>query len=397
MKIRINILGAAIAILAVPGSTAIADTLEHALTEGKVSLDVRYRYEYVDQDNPLKNANASTVRSRLGYGTGSFYGISGYLELENITSIGPQYYNSGANGRTSYSIVGDPVGSQADQAYLAWEGPAATLLKLGRQVINLDNQRFVGRVDWRQNGQTFDALSLVNKALPDTVVTFAYLNNVDRVSATSARMDSELLNVRYDGLAAGSVTGYAYLLDYDRQANQSTQTYGLRFAGSAAVGMDTKAVYALEYAKQSNYASNPADYDLDYLLGELGGTWRNVGAKLGYELLEGDGKNSVQTPLATLHAFNGWADQFTSIPANGLKDAYLSLSGKIASVNLMATYHDFDAYKGGSDYGQEWDLRALRKFDDRYSLAMIYADYLADAAPGKVNTKKFWLIGQVTF
>jgi hypothetical protein len=31
-------------------------------------------------------------------------------------------------------------------------------LTLGRQRINLDDQRFVGSVGWRQNEQTFDAV-----------------------------------------------------------------------------------------------------------------------------------------------------------------------------------------------------------------------------------------------
>jgi hypothetical protein len=32
--------------------------------------------------------------------------------------------------------------------------------KIGRQVITMDNHRFVGHVGWRQDRQTFDALTL---------------------------------------------------------------------------------------------------------------------------------------------------------------------------------------------------------------------------------------------
>lgn len=391
------IISAMVIMMMAAESIAMADTLEQALTGGKISLDVRYRCERVDQDNALKNADATTIRSRLGYATGTFSGVSAYLELENITSVGPQNYNSGGNGRVAYSIVSDPTGSQADQAYLAWEGPSTTLVKLGRQVINLDNQRFVGRVDWRQNGQTFDALSLANKSLRDTVITVAYLGNVDRITAESARMSSELLNAKYTGLAVGDVSTYVYLLDYDQQPNQSARTYGIRLSGDTTVRAEEMISYTFEYAMQSDYASNPNNYDLNYRFAEIGGKWRMVLAKLGYEVLEGDGLYSVQTPLATLHAFNGWADQFLTTPAAGLEDTYLSVGDVVDNVHLLVIYHNFKANKGGSDYGEEWDFQALMEIGKRYLLAAKYAGYNAGIAAGKVDTAKVWLMAQVAF
>jgi len=47
---------------------------------------------------------------------------------------------------------------------------------------------------------------------------------------------------------------------------------------------------------------------------------------VGYEVLEGNGAIGFATPLATLHAFNGWADMFLTTPANGLKDLYFRAS-----------------------------------------------------------------------
>lgn len=391
---RCALLGAA-ACLA-PQWAGAAASFAEALSEGKTTLDIRYRYEHVDQDNALKNADASTVRSRLGYGTGSFYGVHAFLELENVTAIGSQDFNSGTNGRSAYSVVADPVGSQADQAYLVWEAPAATRVTAGRQVINLDNQRFVGRVDWRQMGQTFDALSLVNSSLRDTAITYAYLANVDRVSATSAKMNSNLLNVAYSGWAIGRLSAYAYLLDFDQTPGASTQTYGLRFAGGTPVGAG-KALYAAEFAQQSDYGRNPGAYDLNYMLAELGALWSGVTAKLGYEVLEGDGTHSVQTPLATLHAFNGWADQFTATPATGLDDAYVSVGGALGGVGLLAVYHDFKANDGGGDLGSEFDLQVARKIDAHAALLAKYAGYSAGNAPGRVDADKLWLIGELTF
>ena len=85
-------------------------------------------------------------------------------------------------------------------------------------------------------------------------------------------------------------------------------------------------------------------------------------------MLGGDGETSFQTPLATKHAFNGWADKFLlATPANGLVDAYLTATGKVAGIKLLATYHMFSSDEGGDDYGSELDLLAVKKFGKNYS------------------------------
>jgi len=389
-------IGGIVAALLTP-ACAVSATLDEALTDGKVKLDIRYRYEYVDQNNSLKAANASTVRSRLGYLTGDYHDVSAYLEFENTTAMGAEDYNSLTNGKTEYSVIPDPELTEVNQAYVAWSGLQATVIKYGRQVINLDNQRFVGAVAWRQNEQTFDAFDIVNKSLPNTVVTYAHVSNVNQVTGNDAAMSSDLLNIGFSGWSAGKASAYAYLLDYDQSAAQSTQTYGLRFTGDHALGEDLKVLYTAEYARQSDYGKNPNGFDLNYMLAEAGGAWSGVTAKLGYEVLAGDGTYSVQTPLATLHAFNGWADQFLSTPANGLKDVYLSVGGKAAGLNLLAIYHDFSADKGSGDYGSETDLQVVKKIGKLYKLLAAYAAYSSGGAAGKVDTDKLWVMGQVSF
>jgi hypothetical protein len=46
-----------------------------------------------------------------------------------------------------------------DQGYLQYAKDDLTV-KFGRQVIILDNYRYVGHVGWRQDRQTFDALTI---------------------------------------------------------------------------------------------------------------------------------------------------------------------------------------------------------------------------------------------
>jgi hypothetical protein len=377
------------------------DSLGAALTGGKVSLDLRYRYEQVDQNNSKKTADASTLRTALGYTTGSFYNFGAMVEFENVAVVGSETYDSSVNLKTQYSKVVDPKGTEVNQGYLSYAGLDATMLQLGRQRIILDNQRWVGNVGWRQNEQTFDGFTAVNKSLPDTQLTYDYISNVNRVSGDdatdgNARMRSHLLNASYTGLPFGALTGYAYLLDYKNAPTSSTQTLGLRFAGKQALsGVDV--LYTAEYARQSDYADNTNSFDVNYVLGELGAAMNGITAKYGYEKLGSDGTIALQTPLATLHSFNGWADIFLSTPAKGLIDQYLSVGAKPMDINLAAVYHDFATDKGTSDYGKEWDLMASKTFEKKYTLGAKYANFSADSASAFVDTKKFWVWGEVKF
>lgn len=115
----------------------------------------------------------------------------------------------------------------------------------------------------------------------------------------------------------------------------------------------------------------------------------------GYELLgSAAGVRSFQTPLATLHKFNGWADLFLVTPASGLQDIYGGASLKLPKfkalpgLNLAASYHRFESDFGGLHYGDEFDASLGFKLG-RMNLLAKYADYQADRF--SVNTSKFWL------
>lgn len=397
-----------IAALAVGAASAVqaADSISAALTGGKVSLDMRFRAENVSDDNTATgDATALTVRTRLGYTTGSFNDFSAMLEAENVALIGDENYNSSVNGNTQYSTILDPDTTEMNQAYLSFAGLSDTVMNLGRQRITLDNHRFIGNSGWRQNEQTYDGFSLVNKSLSDTTLTYAFLSNVNRVvgnesTVGDARMSSHALNANYAGLGIGTLTGYGYLLDYDAttSSGSDTQTWGLRFAGGTDLNDSTKLLYTAEYARQSDYADNTTSYDVDYLLGEIGASFSGITAKYGYEQLGSDGTKSVQTPLATLHAFNGWADMFLSTPATtGLVDQYVSVGGKLMDINLAGVYHDFAADSGGTDYGTEWDLMANQTINKIYTVGLKYATFSADSASSYVDTDKVWVWGEVKF
>jgi hypothetical protein len=367
----------------------------HALAAEGWHADIRYRHEAVDDDAFGRDAQADTLRLRLGWSGLLGNGFSAGAELEGVAELSDRF-NSGANGHTSYPTVLDPESFELNRAWLAWQGEhlGATL---GRQRLLLDNQRFVGNVGWRQNEQTFDALQLEYAPTTAFKLRYTWAARVHRVAGDEARdplarereLDAHFLNAAWSG-SAGTLVGYGYWLDDRDVATASSRTLGLRWTGQRDLGPGAFG-WTLESARQHEHADNPRDFSLGYLLVEP--SWRQAGLtwKLGLERLEGDGAVGFQTPLATLHAFNGWADKFGTTPANGLEDRYASVSGPLwdGKLGWTVAWHDFDADRGGADYGREWDASLSFPLPGKIKGLLKFADYRSDGFAR--DTRKLWL------
>jgi len=394
MTMKLKLLSAAIsaALLSTAPATVSADDFTDALTGGKVKMDVRLRYESVD-DSINKDADALTVRTRLGYETGSFMSMTAYVEFEDTrTAFGMDDYAPQSAG---YAVVADPEVTELNQAFLLYTGLSDTAVKVGRQRVILDNARFVGNVGWRQDEQVYDALAVINNSLPDTTVIYGYVHKVEGILPKfDLDVSTHLFNASYTGLDFLKISAYAYLIELDATEDESN-TFGIRFAGATNVADGVKLSYTLEYAAVEDDIFG-TDNDADYMLGELGVTVSGITGKFGYEVLgSDDGTYGFQTPLATKHAFNGWADVFLGTPVDGLQDMYVSIGGKFAGVKLAAIYHDFSSDEGSTDYGTELDLVAAKKFTKNYSAGIKLASYSADNY--KSDTDKVWIWGQLKF
>jgi hypothetical protein len=370
--------------------------------KSEFDLDFRYRYEFVDQDGFAKDAHASTLRTRLAYRSSDFSKFSFQIEFDDIRPIGNDLFNSTRNGVTDRPVVADPKGTQVNQAMILYKGIDDTVLRAGRQRINLDNRRFIGDVGWRQNDQTYDAFSITNTSLAKTTFNYAYIDKVNRIfgpdSGTPAaefQSDSHILNAKYAWLPNLSVTAYAYFLDLEDAPVSSNKTVGVRINGNHAFSDRISSSYVVEYAYQNDHGDNPNNYGADYVLLEGAVTMGGITGKLGYEILEGDTSQAFQTPLATLHAFQGWADKFLSTPDDGIEDLYFSIGKKFHGANISLVYHRFSPEAGGPDYGSEWDLVIKKNFAERYSVVFKYANY--DARSHATDTQKAWVMLTANF
>ncbi len=393
-RLRAFTLGALLASSAHAQAGAFTD----ALGSGEVQLNMRLRYEQVDQDNALKDADGLTLRTRLGYGSADYHGLRAYLEMENTSAL-IEDYNSGpgGNGKSQYSVIADPDNTEVNQAYISYTGIPEANLKIGRQRMIWDNARFLGNVGWRQNEQTYDAVAFSNTSLPNLTLDYAYIDNVRNIFGSDTDMSNHLIHASFSGLDFATLAFYGYLLEYNASSGlraNSNRTLGGYIDGDYSVSGVTL-LYRAEYAKQSDYADGNNAIDADYYHFILGAAAKGVSVKFGYELLGADSFSGFETPLATKHAFNGWADAFLNTPADGLQDRYVSVGGKLMGIKLLGVYHDFSADKGGADYGSEIDLLAVKKFTKHYAAGIKYASYDADGF--SVDNDKLWLWGEVTF
>lgn len=382
------------------GSIAIAAepaTFGEAIAQGKFSVNARLRYEQVSQTG-LLNAEALTLRTRLGFAPAAFHVWKILVEGENIIAAdSDRYSQSGLNpGGTGRAVVADPEITELNQAWVAFTG-GKTTATLGRQRLVLDNARFVGDVGWRQNTQTFDALVVQDKSLAKTTLTYAYLDRINRVFGDHHpqgywRSASHLFNATYAGWSAGALTGYTYLLDFRKPAYaaNSCATYGASFAGATPLTDGVKLTYRAELAAQTDCGSSPLNYRATYTLLEAGLDVKPVALSLGHEVL-GSGNNvGFKTPLATLHAFDGWADLFLTTPAAGLRDTYAKATAALpAALTLTTYYHWFETDVTGARLGKELDAMLSRKFGPRLTAAAKFADFRRSST-AYPDGKKVW-------
>ena len=389
---------AAIAALALPATAQAQDI--------KPLFDARLRWENVDQDGLSPQADAVTFRLRAG---AELVARDWSLLAEAEASAAPvERYDSGLNGKTSYPIVADPENIELNRLQLQYRGLPKTLFTLGRQRINIEDQRFVGSVGWRQNEQTFDAVRLEhgdsNGFKADLIYSWS-VRTIWGIDGRDARQQAIGGNNVFATIShptpVGALSGFAFLVDQGEAAVQgfrlSSQTYGIRLSGSQPLSSSANISYALSYARQSDWHRNPNNYRAYYWLAEAGLELGSAKFGFGHERLgadEGLPLSSFQTPLATLHKFQGWADKFLITPPNGIRDSYVSAgyswkkAAGLDAINASMTYHRFRSDRLGLHYGHEWDAMLSAK-QGRWTATAKLAAY--DADEFATDTSRLWL------
>ncbi len=373
---------------------------------GTILLDVRARYETVEQTGKL-DAEALTVRTRLGWESPTWNGFTALIEGENVLSLGSDDYNSGLNGNTAYATIKDDDITELNRLQLSYAASEHFRVTVGRQLLSFNGNRFVGSPSWRQDRNSHDAARF-DYSRNDWRVTYVYHDRVLRGPGDDFDWDSDshLLNVGYDVNDAAKLEGFAYFIDLtDASAPQdrSNMTWGGRLTGAVPVG-EARLSYAALLARQSDYGSSTADFDLNFASFDVRVSGAGATLMLGYDVLEGDGSNTIATPLGSGHSFHGWADAFSGGGAqstpDGLEDIRFGASygGDIdaAFVNgwqVGAMHRDFSAQRTGDDLGSEWDAWLNFDLPGDVGLSFQFAEYEGGSSPlSPADRRKQWVV-----
>lgn len=365
-------------------------------------IDGRLRLETADQSNFPETANSVTVHARVGAEV-KVAGFSLIAEGEFTRALVDDFNDTlPGNGVEPFPVIADPDTSELNRLSIGYTAKdfSATL---GRQRIIHEDARFIGNVVWRQNEQTFDAVRAIGKLGPV---------EIDQTYAIGQRtiFGSDSPNEEFDGdfvftkLAAAfdpvRIVAFRYEYDYDTRVAFSSQTYGATVTATIPAGK-VKIGLKGTYANERDTGFNPIDFSADYYLAEGSVTYAGFTLRGQYEELGSDGGVAAfQTPLATAHAFNGYADLFLVTPAAGLRDSNVRLSKKFAikglpsGLTVQATYHEFDSDFGGRDYGTEFDGVVSLKLGDIGLLAK-YGNYQTQGFGP--DTTRFTLQAEVSF
>ncbi len=383
------------------------------LSDVKVKGQIRPRLETVD-DSVNKSATAFTARTKLTINANLFgvEGLTSSIGMISVNNFGMTDHNSGANGHsdaagnTAYAKIIDPQDAMLSEATIDY-AVGKTALHLGRSNINLDNQRFIGTVGWRQLERSYDTVYAANSSVENLSVLAAYVYGFAGVTGvTTTDTNSAILHVGYKAMPALNVTGYAYLL------GSISDTYGLALTGKIDAG--AKLTYRAEYAMQSDatletYNAASGAVDASYFNVDFGANISGVLLGVNYEMLSGstgsDGKTNFQPTLGTNHKFNGWADKFfvgNTGPLGGLNDMNVRAGYKAKGFGkLLAVYHVFSASENmatatatDTDLGSEIDVVYANTIPGAKGLKGLikYAGYTGGTVTGyTANVSKVWL------
>ena len=433
-------------------------TFLDSVKDGKPMTSFRFRYETVDQDafqangvDKLDTANSLTLRSLVGWQTAPYKNFSFAAQItdvhEFVSNNNDRRGNLSEPGNGNYPNVVDPSFTDINQVYVDWTGIKNTKLRLGRQVLNLDNVRFIGDIAFRQNTQVFDGISVTNKSLPNTEIVAAHFEQVRQINTQLRQGNIDILNGKYRISPSESLVGYGYFVDVANLSQNgqslagpnapsaapsggnglgpsqdlvktattdaSSKTIGIRLDGARAINADWKGLYTAEFAKQTDFAGGDKRIDAHYFKVGGGAAYAGWSARIDHEVLSSnDGKYAFQTPLGTNHLFQGWSDHFLATPKQGIEDTFITVAGNIEKVKVYAEYHVFksdEKYASvngtfGNDYGTEFDASLAYVVNKNLSTKFEYAKfneqdiYGGKLSPARKGDKEIiWLTAMYTF
>ncbi|OIV39610.1 alginate export family protein [Flavobacterium johnsoniae] len=315
-----------------------------------VNLQVRPRFEYRNGYKTLlpegqKGTSQISQRSRLNFN---------YKQDELTVKL--TFQNTRTWGDVSPTATADKNGVAVFEAWAQYNFTEKWSARMGRQVLSYDNQRIMGEMDWAQQGQSHDALTVSYHSGNNQLdLGGAYNSDAENTFQTPYTVNSyktlqyAWYHTNLDKLGASLLllnTGYEYKNTADKLLVDYKQTFGTyltyknkKFDANAWIYGQTGKSADLQVSAW-NAAAN-----LGYSFTE------SFKAGLGYEFLSGKDSNdgskvikSFNPIFGTNHGFNGYMDYFyvgNHINNVGLQDAFIKLNYNVNKWQFALIPHVF--------------------------------------------------------
>jgi len=400
---------AALPVLCLGAGDDIGNTpqgFDTALALGRPYLQLRPRYNRIDESDKPLLTEGGTVRALAGWRSGPWKDLRATVEAIHTDYIGRKRFNvDGAQFATSpYPLLPDPRYTGVNQANVEYNSGEGLQLKLGRQLVRMANQRWVSDNDFRQIPQVFDGAMATYAGIANTRLQAGYFARIRDTSGETERVRLTVLDAAWNPLPSHSLSLYSHFHDQPVTSNftgftdNSYRITGARAEGTLRLTKTLEVPYVLEAAQQKPYAGGDSRIDARY--------WR-AGAGLATDAwtvrfdTETRGSNGgiygLQAPLTDFYAYNGWTLHFFTVPKQGLRDRWLTARYAIGAVTLYGETHRFRSDFGGLDLGREHDLGVTWEVLPNALVRLQHARYDPGDGLASASVRKTWLTLDYTF
>ena len=381
-----------------------AIALEYELENHTVELGGRARIAHVNADNSANNISndARDMSLLLRFRVNSEWTpqFSTLLELDHVSLA---WQNEFSNGEffNNTPIIPDAGGTDLNQALLRYSPTNTLQLTLGRETINLGNERFIGSNSFWQNEQTLDTLGFNYEFGFASNFLYRYIDNANRITGSNAEKklspsdsnfdanngqrpaaflgdhdhDTHLLFAEFKEWDYSKIHAYYFDINIKDAAALSNKTLGSRYEYKGRwnkLRTQAHGELALQQRTEINNDATLQFYDIGAGIG--------YGANelsINYQQLGENNGTSFVTPLASLHEQNGWVDKFLKTPKSGLRDYSLQYIWRQSPIKIDARYHVFHSDNHDSALGEEFDIDIIYKFNRENSVLFRYADFFS--------------------
>ncbi len=372
-------------------------------------LDWSARSRYADLSGS-ESARAASLLLRATWDAQWNDILSSHLQVDNVSRAFKNDHSDGVdlNGKP---IIPDAGGADLNQAYVGMDFDSVHL-KLGRQKINWDDQRFIGGNGFWQNEQTFDAALATVKFLSNSQFSYAYIGNVNRIFGDRAdkyldsndqgygnpsverspsllgdhKHHTHIAQLAFNEWDYSQIVAYGYHMDNLTMPSASNNTLGANYTFTYkwdSIKYRLKIESALQKQPESNSNAMLPYYLLDANVGV-----NRIEFSARYEVLGHKDDVNFITPLGSAHDFQGASNEIQNYMKWGVKDASLGISVRATPFKIEAQYHQFFAHTTSDYLAQELDFTFSYRPSRKHVVSLLAAYFQPDTGALKGRSER---------